>query len=427
MPTWLRVSDLQGLAQLATQGVLGVTGLAESVQGNIYKALAAVSGPLGERFVDRTPGGSGVKPQGITGLVYGGVKGVTRLAGGTVNAVLSGVALRASQKPTSRPREAMLAALNGVLGDHLLASANPLAIRMSVRHQGQPLALEKAALAQRLPGATGKLLVLVHGLCMNDLQWQDGPADTQKASEPPHDHGAFLARERGYTPVYLHYNTGLSVAENGRLFAEMLAQLWQAWPVPVTTLTLLTHSMGGLVSRSACHHGERAGHAWRQGLTHLVFLGTPHGGAPLEALGHWVDQVLGSNPVTRPFAAIGQIRSAGINDLREGKVLSDADSASAPQGLPLPGGVACFAVAATTAAEPAGGQASFKTLLANRYVGDGLVPVQSALGLHDDPRRSLAFAPENQWIAHGMNHMELLSRPEVTRQLSMWLQAPLVP
>ena len=207
----------------------------------------------------------------------------------------------------------------------------------------------------------------------------------------------------------------------------MLEQLLQTWPQPVQELTLLTHSMGGLVARSACHHGEVAGHAWRKGLKHLVFLGTPHGGAPLEGLGHWVDQRLGSNPVTRPFAAIGQIRSAGINDLREGKVLSDADSASAPQGLPLPAGVACFAVAATTAAEPADGQPSFKTLLTNRYVGDGLVPVQSALGLHKEPGRCLTFALENQWIAHGVNHMELLSRPEVGRKLVAWLGSSLAP
>ena len=89
LPTYLHMSDIQGLSQLATQGVLGVTGLAESVQGNVYKAVAAPFGPLGSRFVDAAPGSSGVKTSGITGLVYGGIKGITRLAGGTVNAALT--------------------------------------------------------------------------------------------------------------------------------------------------------------------------------------------------------------------------------------------------------------------------------------------------------------------------------------------------
>ena len=108
LPTWLQLSGIQGLAQLATHATLVVTGLAETVQGNVYKAVAKFFGPLGARFVDAAPGSSGVKPAGITGLVYGGVKGVTRLAGGTVNAVLSSVVPLVRQKPSSRRREAML-------------------------------------------------------------------------------------------------------------------------------------------------------------------------------------------------------------------------------------------------------------------------------------------------------------------------------
>ena len=215
LPTWLHVSDVQGLAQLATQGVLGVAGLAETVQGNVYKTVAAPFGPLGARFVDHTPGASGVKARGITGLVYGSVKGVTRLAGGAVNTVLSGAAPLVGEQASSPPREAMLSAINGVLGDQLLETANPLAITMSLRHDGEILPLEKAALAQRLPHATGKLLVLVHGLCMNDLQWGSG-----------HDsHADALAHALGYMPVYLHYNTGLHTSVNGQQFAALLEQL----------------------------------------------------------------------------------------------------------------------------------------------------------------------------------------------------------
>ena len=77
LPTCLHVSDIQGLAQLATQGVLGVTDLAESVHGNVYKAVAVPLVLLGQAFVDRAPGASGVRSRGITGLVSGSVRGVT--------------------------------------------------------------------------------------------------------------------------------------------------------------------------------------------------------------------------------------------------------------------------------------------------------------------------------------------------------------
>ena len=276
--------------------------------------------------------------------------------------------------------------------------------------------MEPQGLAARLPGATGKLLVMLHGLCMNDLQW---------------GHGGQLARELGYTPVYLHYNTGLHTSANGEQLAGLLQQLVKAWPQPVENITLLAHSMGGLVARSACHQADQAGYSWPAQLKALVFLGTPHHGAPLERLGSWVDGVLGGNIVTRPFARIGQLRSAGITDLRHGNVLQadwhDAGrferGPDARQPVPLPAGVDCFAVAATTLAPGKGPLPALREALARKMVGDGLVSLESALGLHAEPGRCLAFPPENQWIAQGMNHMELLRRPEVAQQLLGWLRA----
>ncbi len=430
LPGYLHAADLQGLAQLATEAALGVTGLAENVHGNAYRAVAAFFGSQGARFIDGAPGRSGVRAAGITGRVYGGVKGITRLAGGTVSAVLSGLVPLAAEKASSRRREAVLAALNGVLGDHLLETANPLAIRMSLRHEGRALPLEKSALAQRLPAATGKLLVLAHGLCMNDLQWHAATAASAVPPPPPlQDHGLLLARELGYTSVYLHYNSGLHTSANGLQLAQLLEQLLAVWPQPVQELTLLGHSMGGLLARSAFHQAVQAGHAWPAQLKRLVFLGTPHHGAPLERVGNWVDALLGRQAVTRPFARIGQIRSAGITDLRHGNVLQadwlHADrferAPDARQVLPLPAGVACYAVAATTVAHGAG---PLRQALSHKMLGDGLVPLESALGQHADPQRRLAFAPQNQWIAHGMNHLELLRRPEVARQLLAWLGEP---
>lgn len=419
LPGWLHLSDIQGLARLATQGTLGVTALAEKVQGNIYKAVAAPFGAAGQKFVDREAGSSGIRKTGITGLVYGSIRGVTRLAGGAVDAVLKRAAPRLASKDSSPQREAMLSVINGVLGDQLLETGNPLAITMSLRQGGLSLPMNKAALSQRLPQATGKILVLAHGLCMNDLQWRASGA----ASLP--DFGQQLAA-LGYTPVYLNYNTGLHTSVNGGQLATLLEQLLQAWPQQVAEISVLAHSMGGLLARAACHSAVSTGLGWPAKLKNLVFLGTPHHGAPLEQLGNWVDTALGSNPVTRPFAAIGQLRSAGITDLRYGHVLpvdwQDADRfAAGPDGrqpLPLPAGVACFAVGATLGAVPAAGVAG---PLRDSLLGDGLVSLPSALGQHADPTRSLAFLPERQWIAVDTGHIALMHSPQVGAQLLRWL------
>ena len=231
------------------------------------------------------------------------------------------------------------------------------------------------------PEATGKLAVLVHGLCMSDLQWM----------RQNHDHGAALARDLGFTPVYLSYNSGLHVSTNGRAFAEALEALVAAWPVEIEDFAIIGHSMGGLVARSACLHAEAAGHAWRGELRKLVFLGTPHHGAPLERVGNWVDVMVGKTPYAAAFGRLGKMRSAGVTDLRYGNLLDEdwqgrdrfAREPDPRRPAPLPKGVACYAVAATTAASPGD--------LKDRLLGDGLVPLASALGRHKESATRIEF------------------------------------
>jgi hypothetical protein len=163
---------------------------------------------------------------------------------------------------------------------------------------------------------------------------------------------------------------------------------------------------------------------WPQRLRHIVFLGTPHHGAPLERAGHWLDLLLGSNGYSAPFLRLTQLRSAGITDLRHGRLLAadrhaervkpggkHGDKARTP--LPLPTDVACFCIAASTSAQPG--------RLADGLVGDGLVPLASALGRHADAAHTLAFAAEAQRVFQGMNHMQLLHHRDVTQQLQQWL------
>ncbi len=195
------------------------------------------------------------------------------------------------------------------------------------------------------------------------------------------------------------------------------------WPVPLAELAIIGHSMGGLVSRSACHYGRLSGHAWPRHLKKLVLLGTPHHGAPLERGGHWVDILLGLSPYTAPLARLGKIRSAGITDLRHGNLL-DEDWAGRDRferggdrrrPVPLPEGVRCYALAVTLAREGGG--------LGDRLLGDGLVSVNSALGRHPDPNRTLGFPPARQWVGYGMNHLDMLGRPEAYEQIKQWLAA----
>ena len=396
----LKNSDLRGAVRLVTDATAGLTDLVEAMHERIG------------RLPGSAPPTQDGRTGGISGLVYKTIRGVTRLVGGSIEALLQLLAPQLGADDSNPEREAVVAALNGVLGDYLAATDNPLATPMALCNQGRPLLLQSSDLTTRLPQANGRVLLLLHGLCMNDRQW----------SRAGHDHGAALARDLAFTPVYARYNSGLHVSINGRALAQQIEQLLGQWPQPLERLVLLCHSMGGLLARSAVHYGLQAGHHWPAHLSDMVFLGTPHHGAPLERAGNWVDVVLDAAPYAAPFARLGKVRSAGITDLRHGNLVDEdwvgrnrfARGADRRQHLPLPDSARCFAVAACI------GQSG--ETLKHRLLGDGLVLLDSALGRHPDPARGLNFAEDRQWVGQGMNHLDLLSRTEVYSQLRRWLR-----
>lgn len=348
----------------------------------------------------------------ILGVVYRRARATTMMTGRLFDAALGRHTGAHFAHASTREREAVLAALNGLFGDVLARVENPLAIRMALRRHGRPLALERSALAAESNSPGGKLLVLVHGLCCSDLRWLRGN----------HDHGAALARDLGYTPLYLHYNSGRHISTNGREFAALLERLVAEWPVPVDEIAILAYSMGGLVARSACYYARVERYAWPARLKQMVFLGTPHHGAPLERHGNWLGTLLGRTTVTAPFARLGRLRSAGITDLRYGNLLDEdwrgrdrfAHEGDTRRHVPLPRGVRCYAIAGSVGR---GGSD-----IRDRLLGDGLLPVDTALGRHDDPARDLSFPPSRRWVAFGTHHLDLLSRTGVYEKIRAWLE-----
>jgi pimeloyl-ACP methyl ester carboxylesterase len=385
------LADLQGASRLAIDAVLGIAGLVETM----HHTIQLRPGPVGEA------GGAG-ETRGITGFVYRCVRGTTRVIGTGLDSAFSPLVGLLPEGESSPERDAAVSVLNGVYGDHLAVTGNPLAIGMELRYQGRALdlagpdALHEAA---RRQGAAPRLLLMVHGLCLNERHWQRNG----------HDHGAALAAEFGFVPLYLRYNSGLPIAANGRMLAVMLERLLANWPGKPPRLAIIGHSMGGLVVRSACHHAQESGHAWTGRLQDCVFLGTPHHGAPLERAGHRLDQVMDLSPYVAPFTRLGKARSAGITDLRHGRV-------AAREGVfvPLPGRIRFYGAAATLCAR--------RGTLANRLLGDGLVPLNSALGVHRDPRQELVIPKQRQWIGYGLSHMDLLSDAGVHARLQGWLR-----
>ena len=419
----LRTSDLRAAAQLAGAATLAVQQITEGVHQAVLGTLGQPEG----RATGRTAG--------LTGLIYQGVQGLTKLiADGTHLGLLKlqpWLDQFDSARPSTPQREAALAVLNGVMGDQLHASGNPLSIAMTILWQGEAL---KADAQASVPGAGGKLVLLVHGLCVNESIWDPkasadlAPTDAAAVTSAPLkgealNLGDCLKKQAGYSPLYLRYNTGRHISENGRELALQLEQLQQRWPHAIESLSLIGYSMGGLVIRSALAHAQAQGMAWPRWLKHMVFLATPHHGSPLERAGNWLDLILGSTPYSAPWAQLARLRSAGITDLRYG-LLSDEDwtgkdrfrrSPDRRRIVPLPESVACYAIAACAATR--------RSRLAERLTGDGLVPLNSALGKHDDPAYTLNFAKSALHTVYRIHHLAVPTDPQVVQQVLQWLQS----
>lgn len=376
------VRDLRGGMRLLVDALRKGVDQVEAVHARI----ANVEPPVRGARIGR-PG------SGVGAVVYRGLRGTTDLAGGALDLALASLQAflldpqRQRDPPEPLPaREAAVALLNAVAGEHLHRTGNPLAIRTDVR----------STVHAQLP----RVLVMAHDLGRNDLQWrQDG-----------HDHGQALAEALVASPMYAVYNSGRAVGAVARELAAELEVLLAHWRVPLEGVTLLGHGMGGLVLRSALHQARHSGLAWPSHVRKLVFLGTPH---------HGVDPAadlfagLGFTPAAAlsPFTRLARERSPGMRNFIEGRLLEDeprtglAPAQEATAGLPP--GLAVYAIAGAV-----GDRRS-----------DGLVPVDSALGRHAVPGRDLALPDEHRCVIEGVDHLGLLRSDAALAKMRQWLSA----
>ena len=402
MPT---VSDsVLGAGRLLFDGVGGLTTLVERMHETIARHPLPFSAAPDEPTRGHGPIAAGVYES--IRIVNGWARNGFDLTAGPLLR-----SLEDPSEPASPGQEAAVSALNGLYGDHLDASENPLAIPMTFRVDGRNVEPASPQLAAVVRNPTSHVVVLLHGLCMSD-RW---------SAEGRQSLGDQLQERAGFTALTLRYNTGRHISTNGRELAHKLEALVAAWPLEVESLTLIGHSMGGLVARSAGRYGSEAGHAWVSKLRKLVCLGSPHHGAPLEKGGNTLSAALRLSQYTDPIGLLSRIRSAGIKDLRYGNLCDEDWQGRDPDAL---GGdprrtllllphVETYLAAATLA------QKSSRSPL--DLVGDGLVTTASALGRHVDAERRLLVPRERRHVFYGTGHLELVDSPIVHRKVVEWL------
>lgn len=400
----MRAEEVTATGDLAADAFAGLT-------ARIHEAHAGIAGRV-FGLLGTTAAPVRVLHDGIAGVVYGatGVIGRTVVRAGSRAAGVS----RPPDAPALEARPAgrfAVGALNGAFGDTLVSRNSPLALTMSVRTHGRTVKPDRDQLVEAFPHATPRIAVFLHGLCETEDAWK-------RRADRAAPYGQRLQTELGYTPVFIRFNSGRHISANGRDFARLLADLHRAWPCEIAEITLIGHSMGGLVARSACHYG--AGTESIAAVRHVFALGSPHHGAQLERLVHATGAALHRLPETRAIATGLSIRSVGIRDLYHGYLVDedwadfdpDAFLVNAAREIPFLATANHYFVAATVSREP--------DAPIGRALGDLLVSRPSAWAQRRKTER-LRFPLGRYRSYGGATHFDLLNHPAIGDQLVAWL------
>ena len=313
----------------------------------------------------------------------------------------------------SRLGAGVQATANALWGDELERRGSHLGIEMGLRDaDGALIGSDLGSIAEAAVAPAGRIVVLIHGLGETERCWL-GRTDTDETSL------ADRLADEAFTPLLVRYNTGLHVSNNGMALAALLEEIVDGWPVAVEEVDLVGHSMGGLVARSALSAGRACGHRWTEAARHLVTLGSPHLGSPLEKGANLVSWGLGFAPESRPLGEFLDGRSAGIKDLRFGAVAEEdwrnADPNSLVTGpvdeVPVPVNVEQHFVAGVVTDEP--------NHPLGVLVGDLIVRAGSGTGRG----RRRRIEATDVVVFGGRSHLDLLHDPGVHRQVLDWLTA----
>lgn len=281
---------------------------------------------------------------------------------------------------------------NGVWGDRFDEDSTSFSIELGLRDpDGNPVSTTVDALNSAFPEPKGRLVVMVHGFAETEKYWRHGELSS-------------LTRQLeadGFSVLLLRYNTGRTIAANGSDLANLLDELRLAWPVPVTDIALVGHSMGGLVARSAVVAANDSGLRWAELSNNVVAIAAPHSGTPIEKAVAALSSSMGIARESRPLKTFLDQRSAGIQDLRYG-IDASSDSLGSSKYRVVAGAIT------TAPTNPTG-----------RAFGDLVVRVKSATG--SGRRRKVPST--GVLVVGGRNHADLAHDPEVVSQIRTWLNS----
>ncbi len=303
----------------------------------------------------------------------------------------------------------MVPILNGLHGDVFKENNDPLAIKIHFRYNNQDISLNKLADYYNLDQFEGKVSILIHGLMGDEYMWKAMEADDDNKI------GDWLEKNETAHILYLRYNTGLHISENGRTLSNLLEQFITLFGSKIKQLSLIGHSMGGLVIRSAGYYADIQRQRWTEKLKTIFLIGVPNEGSYLAQIGFFVGHVFRKVDFSYNdyIAKFMDVRSNGIKDLSYAYLTDedwlnenagDLDKYTVSKVRPVLG-VKYYLI---------GGILGKKNNILSSYFGDGLVGSDSAL---TDELNTNNLENIESIIFEKENHLSLLESKKVAEYI----------
>jgi len=298
--------------------------------------------------------------------------------------------------------------LNGLMGDTMAEKGNNALINMSFRFKSRDVEVENLKDHFDFTKYNGKVVLVIHGLMNDESIWQS------EANEKTQRLGSLLEKEDKANFLYIRYNTGLHISENGRTFSDLIQQFINKYP-SANELVIISHSMGGLVTRSAGYYADIQKQSWIKQLKKVFLIGVPNEGSYVAKVAYMTQYFFRKIDPSEndSVAKFFDVRSNGIKDLSFG-YLTDEDWLNAKDGnernietskvYPLPD-VDYYLIAGTVADKK-------KRSRIFTFFGDGLVEKESALS-NLFKTNTIKSGKVEMKLFTGENHLSLLESEKV--------------
>ncbi len=302
----------------------------------------------------------------------------------------------------TKTEEKLLPVLNGIAGDVLEENMDARAIKMSFRFDYEDVGIEELSKFYDFEDKK-PVCILIHGLFGDEYMWKKLP------DEKKNKIGDILEKQLDANILYLRYNTGLHISENGRSLSNLLERFVKQYRSG--NIHLIGHSMGGLLIRSAGYYADIQQQEWNRKVKNIFLIGVPNEGSYVAQIAEFVNKVFRKVDISKDelVSKFLDIRSNGIKDLAYA-YLTDEDWLNAKEKpeqktrvRPLKG-VKYFLIAGTLG----------KNKMLSTYFGDGLVGSQSAISENIETN---FFTNVSHKVFENEDHISLLSSLNVAEYI----------